>query len=124
MAPRERNSGLVAAIVLAASFAPLPNSARAEDVADESLAAQEEAAVRNAVDRVAGSVVQIRTIGGLEAVDQTLLPDGPTTGLVISPDGWIVSSALNFVHQPASILITFASGPQGPAEPVAEDHTR
>jgi serine protease Do len=89
-----------------------------------SLAAEEETAIRAAVARVADSVVQIRTIGGLEEVDRTLLPDGPTTGLVISADGWIVSSAFNFVQQPASILVTFASGEQAPAELVAEDHSR
>ena len=89
-----------------------------------SLAAQEEAAIRAAVARVADSVVQIRTIGGLEEVDRTLLPDGPTTGLVISADGYIVSSAFNFVQQPASILVTFATGEQAPAELVAKDHSR
>ncbi|MEX2187333.1 MAG: PDZ domain-containing protein [Pirellulales bacterium] len=96
----------------------------AQQVQSTSLASTEESAIRAAVARVADSVVQIRTIGGLEEVDRTLLPDGPTTGLVISPDGWIVSSALNFVQQPASILVTFASGEQAPAELVAKDHSR
>jgi serine protease Do len=98
--------------------------ASGQDSGDGSLAAQEEAAIRAAVDHVAPSVVQIRTIGGLDAIDRTLLPDGPTTGLVISPDGWIVSSAFNFVQQPASILVTFADGEQAPAELVAKDHSR
>jgi serine protease Do len=92
--------------------------------APDSLAIREEAAMQAAAERVAGSVVQIRTIGGLDAVDRTLLPDGPTTGLVLSPDGFIVSSAFNFVQQPASILVTFASGKQAPAELVATDHSR
>ena len=73
---------------------------------------------------VAPSVVQIRTIGGLDVVDGTLLADGPTTGLVISADGYILSSAFNFAQQPASILVTFASGKQAPAELVATDHSR
>ena len=90
----------------------------------QSLAAREEAALRAAAESVADSVVQIRTIGGLDAVDGTLLADGPTTGLVISADGYIVSSAFNFVQQPASILVTFASGKQAPAELVATDHSR
>src|SRR3990172_1519969 len=96
----------------------------ASAVAGETLASQEEAAVRAAVAKVADSVVQIRTIGGLNEVDRTLLPDGPTTGLVISADGWIVSSAFNFVQQPASIMVTFASGEQAPATLVAKDHSR
>jgi serine protease Do len=90
----------------------------------DSLAQQEEQAMRAAVAEVAESVVQIRTIGGLDTVDRTLLADGPTTGLILSADGYIVSSAFNFVRQPASILVTFASGDQAPAELVATDHSR
>lgn len=90
----------------------------------QTLESDEEAAVRAAVEHVAPSVVQIRTIGGLDEIERTLLPTGPTTGLVISPDGWIVSSSFNFVQQPASILVTFASGEQAPATLVATDHSR
>jgi serine protease Do len=89
-----------------------------------SLVSEEESAIRAAVARVADSVVQIRTIGGLEEIGRTLLPDGPTSGLIISPDGWIVSSAFNFVQQPASILVTCANGEQAPAELIAKDHSR
>jgi len=89
-----------------------------------SLASREEAALRAAADRVAPSVVQIRTIGGLEVVEGQLVNDGPTTGLVISPDGYILSSAFNFAQQPSSILVTFASGKQASAELVATDHSR
>jgi serine protease Do len=53
-----------------------------------------------------------------------LLADGPTTGLVISADGYVLSSAFNFVQQPASILVTLPSGKQAPAELVATDHSR
>lgn len=88
------------------------------------LAAQEEAAIRAAVDQVSDSVVQIRTIGGLEEVEGAVLANGPTTGLVISSDGWIISSSFNFLQQPASILVTFADGEQAPAELVAKDYSR
>lgn len=101
-------------------FALAENGASPEDT----LARLEEAAMRSAVAKVADSVVQIRTIGGLDTVDRTLMADGPTTGLVLSPDGHIVSSAFNFVQQPASILVTFASGQQAPADLVATDHSR
>ncbi len=97
---------------------------RAQELSAESLSSQEESAIRAAVAQVSDSVVQIRTIGGLDEVDRTLLASGPTTGLVISPDGWIVSSAFNFVQQPASILVIFANGEQAPAELVATDHSR
>jgi serine protease Do len=98
------------------------SQSRAQEPA--TLVAREEAALRAAAARVADSVVQIRTIGGLDTVGRTLLADGPTTGLVISADGYIVSSAFNFVQQPASILVTFSSGKQLPAELVATDHSR
>jgi serine protease Do len=91
---------------------------------DNALGAREETALNAAADRVAPSVVQIRTIGGLDVVDGTLLADGPTTGLVISSDGYILSSAVNFAQQPASILITLSSGRQVPAKLVATDHSR
>ncbi len=92
--------------------------------AEESLETREEAALKAAAETVAPSVVQIRTIGGFDSVENTILADGPTTGLIISPDGYIISSAFNFAQQPASILITFASGKQTPAELVATDHSR
>ncbi len=108
-------------VILFLSFA-FPRPTPAQDGAP--LEAREEAALKTAAETVAPSVVQIRTIGGLDSVDGTLLADGPTTGLVISADGYIVSSAFNFAQQPASILIMFASGKQAPAELVATDHSR
>jgi hypothetical protein len=48
--------------------------------ADDSLTSREEAALRAAAELVAGSVVQIRTIGGLDTIGGTLIADGPTTG--------------------------------------------
>jgi serine protease Do len=96
----------------------------AEDKPVDTLSFREETALKAAVEAVAPSVVQIRTIGGLESVEGTILADGPTTGLVISPDGYMISSAFNFAQQPASILVTFASGKQTPAELVATDHSR
>lgn len=91
---------------------------------DDTLPSREEAALNAAAARVAPSVVQIRTIGGLDVVEDTPVADGPTTGLIVSPDGYIVSSAFNFAQKPSSILVTFASGKQAPAELVATDHSR
>jgi serine protease Do len=102
----------------------IASAAFAQDSATETLAAREEAALKVAAESVAPSVVQIRTIGGFEQVDGTALADGPTTGLVISSDGYILSSAFNFAQQPASVLVIFASGKQAPAELIATDHNR
>ncbi|NOY42410.1 MAG: PDZ domain-containing protein [Planctomycetes bacterium] len=77
-----------------------------------------------AVESAAKSIVQIRTIGGLDQVGKTLISQGPTTGLIVSTDGYIVSSAFNFAGQPSSILVRLASGKQLPAELVARDKNR
>jgi len=84
----------------------------------------EQQAWRAAVEAVSDSVVQIRLVGGLDRVGKTLLARGPTTGLIVSEDGYLVSSAFNFAGQPSSILVRLASGQQLPAEIVARDKNR
>jgi serine protease Do len=84
----------------------------------------ESQAFRAAVDRVAPSVVRIETIGGLEHFARMLAGTGPTTGLVVSADGYIVSSAFNFANKPDSILVQLADGARKPARLVATDHNR
>jgi len=85
---------------------------------------QEQAAFEAAVNRVAPSVVQIETVGGLEKIEGVLFGTGPTTGLAVDPRGYIVSSAFNFVNKPTSILVRLADGDRKPARLVATDHSR
>ena len=108
-------TGVVAAILCL--LMPLP-------VAAGNIDAQEQAALNAAVDRVAPAVVRIETVGGLERIGQVLFHAGPTTGLVVDPAGYIVSSALNFANKPASILVRLADGARKPARLVATDHSR
>ena len=103
------------------SFAAL--SCAAPSSADE-LIELEERALRAAVARVAPSVVSIETVGGLETVGKLLVGQGPTTGLIVSSDGYIVSSAYNFVQKPTSILVGFADRSRAPAKIVATDRSR
>ena len=49
---------------------------------------------------------------------------GPTTGLIVSDDGYLVSSAFNFAHRPDSILVELPDGVRKPARLVATDHNR
>ena len=84
----------------------------------------EQQAFKHAVAVASPSVVRIETIGGLEKVGQLLLGDGPTSGVVVSADGYILSSAFNFVRQPTSILVTTPSGKRAAAKIVARDHSR
>ncbi len=86
--------------------------------------ALEQTAIRQATTAVADSVVQIRTVGGFERIGETMTSQGPSTGLIITPDGYIVSSAFNFAQRPSSILVGLPSGKQVPAELVARDLNR
>ena len=111
----QRSLGLFAvAIALIARAAP----------AADSLPVLEERAMKAAVVRVAPSVVRIETVGGLERVGQVLVGTGPTTGLVVSDDGYVISSAFNFAQRPDSILVALADGTRAPARLVATDHNR
>lgn len=49
-----------------------------------------------AVAKVAPSVVRIETLGGRENVGDLLVSEGPTTGVVVGEEGYIVSSSFNF----------------------------
>jgi len=92
--------------------------------AQDDLAEQEELAIRAAAERVAPSVVKIETVGGLERVGKVLATTGPTTGLVVAEDGYVISSAFNFIQQPSSILVTLPGGARAAATIVARDHSR
>ncbi len=88
------------------------------------LLSQEQVALRAAAQAVAECVVQIETLGGLEKIEGLLVGTGPTTGLIVAPDGYIVSSAFNFIQQPSSILVTLPGGQRQPATVVARDESR
>src|ERR1700733_9931398 len=92
------------AAVLAAA-ALLLGAARADDV-DE----LQEKAVKDAVRKVAPCVVKIETSGGTEVVRSgprgtIRRGTGPTTGLIVREDGYIISSAFNFANKPATIRV-------------------
>lgn len=81
-------------------------------------------AFQQATKEVSPLVVMIETTGGLDKVGQILKGQGPTTGVVISPDGYIATSSFNFVHKPSSVLVTLQDDKRYPAEMVASDLTR
>ncbi|HTN75585.1 MAG TPA: S1C family serine protease, partial [Pirellulaceae bacterium] len=84
----------------------------------------EEAAFKAATATVAPSVVRIETFGGQEKIGNVLVGAGPTTGLIVSDDGYILSSAFNFAQKPSSILVTLPGGKRAAAQIVARDHSR
>jgi serine protease Do len=114
---------LLAAMALALT---LPARATAQDLND-----LQEKAIKAAVQKVAPSVVQIVTQGGADMVVTTPKGPvfrkalGPTTGVVASADGYIISSAFNFINEPTNILVSVV-GHDKPyiARRVATDRSR
>ncbi len=84
----------------------------------------EEEAFKAAAAIADPSVVQIQTVGGLDMVGELIAGTGPTTGVVVSPDGEIITSSFNFASKPSSILVTLSDGRKFPADLVATDHVR
>jgi serine protease Do len=118
---RPRNPRRIGRLLLAGlAFLVLSPFAAAQD----DLADREQQAMQTAAARAAQSTVRIETVGGLERVGQVLVGEGPTTGVIVSPDGLIVSSAFNFVQEPSSILVTLPDGARLSARRVASDHSR
>ncbi len=102
------------------------SSARADDDLDD----LQEKAIKTAVRKVAPCVVQIETSGGTEVVQmgpRGLLrtASGPTSGLIVHADGYVISSAFNFASKPAAIHVSVPGHKERyVAEVVANDQTR
>jgi serine protease Do len=111
----------VAIWVCAQTFVAVRVFGQSPDAALERL---EEQAFKQAAALVGPSVVQIQTVGGLDRVGSLLTGTGPTTGVVVSADGYVISSAFNFVSKPASVLVTLPDGRRFPARVVANDRSR
>src|SRR6476661_5408478 len=71
-----------------------------------------EKATKDAVKKVGPCVVQIVTQGGADIVVTTPKGPsfrkalGPTTGVIVSEDGYVISSLFNFLNSPTSILVS------------------
>jgi serine protease Do len=84
----------------------------------------EEQAFQQAAALAEPSIVRIETVGGLDVVGNLLAGTGPTTGVVISEDGYIITSSFNFISKPASVLVTLGDGRRFPAEMIASDRSK
>jgi serine protease Do len=86
-----------------------------------------------ALEAAAPGIVRIDTIGGAQPAGPSAQPggepaapgfrpaDGPTTGLICSADGYILSSSFNFLRDPAVITVKLADGRRFVAKLVARD---
>lgn len=109
-------------IVLTAVWIALGTAAFAAP--DARLEGLEELAFKEAVALVAPSVVRIETVGGLDQITPGLTAGGTTTGLIVTADGYVVSSAFHFASRPTSILITLPDTRRFAARLVATDRQR
>lgn len=86
-------------------------------------------AFRAAADKVLPSLVTIEGFGGLAAgsgIGKGIHApgEGPTTGVVISEDGYILTSTYNFLRKPPVITVRFADGQRKVARLLGRDETR
>ncbi len=91
-------------------------------------------AFRVAVDKVQPYMVTIDTVGGVamptdprrrRQIGGLANPgEGPTTGLILSADGYIVTSTFNFIRKPRIITVQLPDGTQKVAKLVGRDETR
>ncbi|MBV9122629.1 MAG: PDZ domain-containing protein [Planctomycetes bacterium] len=115
------------AALLGWTVLPLPAE---QPASHPDLDALEELAMKAAVQKVAPSVVQIETTGGTDILETG--PEGvvrkgmgPTTGLVVEADGYIISSAFNFANKPTAIFVQVPGHKDHyVAKVVATDQTR
>lgn len=84
----------------------------------------EERAFKQAAAFINPSIVRIETVGGQDRVGKIITGTGPTSGMIVSRDGLIISSAFNFIGKPSSILVTLPDGRRFPAQNVATDHLK
>ncbi len=102
----------IALLVASAAYAQTP------------LLLAEQKAMQAAAEAVAPAVLQLRTVGGIDRVGSINLTDGPVTGLVISTEGFVLTSQFQFVPPPASVVATTPDGRQVPLKIVATDFNR
>ncbi len=93
-----------------------------------------EKAMKAAIAKASPWVVKIETAGGTGAVGgaggapggpaPVRKGVGPTSGVVVGADGFVISSAFNFANKPTDIFITVPGHPRQVAKIVANDTSR
>ncbi len=86
-------------------------------------------AFRAATEKVQPSLVTIESYGGVAAVQGRIggirkQGEGNTTGIVISSDGYIVTSTFNFIQKPPVITVVTSDGKRHTARLMGQDNIR
>ncbi|RLS56911.1 MAG: hypothetical protein DWH95_09490, partial [Planctomycetota bacterium] len=112
-------------------------------LAQNTLEELQEKAIQGAVLRISPSLVQIETTGGTEVISAgggagaagkrrpgpaagpgVRKGSGPTTGVIVSADGYVISSAFNFANKPTSIIVSTMDNKRYIAKVVSTDKSR
>ena len=78
----------------------------------------------NAINGVAPYLVRIETIGGHEKVGSEFANEGTSTGVLLDQEGYVITGAFNFLHDPTSILLIFPDNTKKVAQKIATDRLR
>ena len=86
-------------------------------------------AIRHAEAKIRPCLVTIESFGGVSAVQGRIggirkQGEGNTTGIMISPDGYVVTSTFNFIQQPPVITVITHDGQRRFAKLVGRDDSR
>jgi serine protease Do len=86
-------------------------------------------AFRQAAAKIRPTVVSIETFGGVAGAGAGKSSNakgalGPTTGVILSADGYIVTSTFNFIDKPPVITVIFSDGKRKVAQLLGRDETR
>lgn len=141
-----RNTFIQRSILLACCSAIVwsacPVTFAADRIAD--IASGVESLSRAAIAEGNRIIVRIETVGGAQPLDNLpgsgdddnrnrfrdnpgssfMVADGPTTGIIYSSDGLILTSSFNFVREPSIITVSLPDGQQMTAHIVARDRVR
>lgn len=141
MTARSRNGNLLlgagisllfaAALGCSALRAQQPVRAQGGPVEDERLRAMllTSQAIRAAAEKIRPALVTIESFGGVSAVQGKIggirqQGEGNTTGVMISPDGYIITSTFNFIQRPPVITVITSDGQRRVAQLLGRDETR
>lgn len=86
-------------------------------------------AFRAATEKIRPSLVTIEAYGGVASVQGKIggirkQGEGNTTGIVVSPDGYVVTSTFNFIQKPPVITVITSDGVRRTATLMGQDNIR
>jgi serine protease Do len=133
-------SGYVLTLLFASLF--MTNASASDTHVNRAEGTQE--VIKRAIAKAGPTIVRIETVGGVQPLDQLLasgdnknpnqfrdnpgssfmVADGPTTGIIYSADGLILTSSFNFVRDPSITTVALPDGRQMTADIVARDRVR